>query len=206
MSEDPVFWGEPKQQNLGDPQSLNTYSYSTNNPITKKDPSGKDGTTAALTPAIIPPIEAGSAYLAPETMGVSLLLGSVVAGGIYAEASGWLPPLSSPQLATQGYRWNPPGSGPYPGPGMDYQTYQLVNPGSPRLDPEPNGNWKGIAAITVASSILMKWATDNANGYDYGPTNTDWMYAIYKYLQANSSQPTAPTTSRRNVSTTGGRV
>jgi RHS repeat-associated protein len=40
-SEDPVFWGDPKQQNLIDPQSLNTYSYSVDNPITKKDPSGR---------------------------------------------------------------------------------------------------------------------------------------------------------------------
>src|SRR6266436_5334688 len=41
ISEDPVFWGDPTQQNLGDPQSLNTYSYSVDNPITKKDPSGR---------------------------------------------------------------------------------------------------------------------------------------------------------------------
>ena len=40
LSEDPVFWEDPKQQNLQDPQSLNVYSYSTNNPITKKDPTG----------------------------------------------------------------------------------------------------------------------------------------------------------------------
>jgi RHS repeat-associated protein len=40
ISEDPVFWGEPKQQNLNDPQSFNTYSYSVDNPIIKKDPSG----------------------------------------------------------------------------------------------------------------------------------------------------------------------
>jgi RHS repeat-associated protein len=38
LSEDPVFWGT---QNTYDPQSLNTYSYATNNPIIKKDPSGK---------------------------------------------------------------------------------------------------------------------------------------------------------------------
>src|SRR5216683_1983345 len=37
-SEDPVFWG---QQNLGDPQSLNTYSYSEDNPIVQSDPQGK---------------------------------------------------------------------------------------------------------------------------------------------------------------------
>jgi RHS repeat-associated protein len=41
MSEDPVSWGDPKQQSLADPQSLNTFSYSTDNPITKRDPSGK---------------------------------------------------------------------------------------------------------------------------------------------------------------------
>jgi RHS repeat-associated protein len=41
LSEDPVFLGNPNQQNLSDPQSLNTYSYSENNPITKCDPSGK---------------------------------------------------------------------------------------------------------------------------------------------------------------------
>jgi RHS repeat-associated protein len=28
LSQDPVFWGDPKQQNLQDPQSLNAYSYS----------------------------------------------------------------------------------------------------------------------------------------------------------------------------------
>src|SRR5712672_682390 len=27
LSQDPVFWGDPKQQNLQDPQSINTYSY-----------------------------------------------------------------------------------------------------------------------------------------------------------------------------------
>jgi RHS repeat-associated protein len=41
ISEDPVFWGVPKLQNLQDPQTLDTYSYSVDNPITKKDPSGK---------------------------------------------------------------------------------------------------------------------------------------------------------------------
>src|SRR5271157_4021870 len=28
LSEDPVFWGDPKQQNISDPQSLNVYGYS----------------------------------------------------------------------------------------------------------------------------------------------------------------------------------
>jgi len=42
LSEDPVFLGDPKQQVLTDPQSLNSYSYANDNPITKSDPTGLD--------------------------------------------------------------------------------------------------------------------------------------------------------------------
>src|ERR1700751_1279811 len=44
LSEDPVFLGSPSGQNLVDPQSLNTYSYSDDNPITNKDPNGTAST------------------------------------------------------------------------------------------------------------------------------------------------------------------
>ena len=47
LSEDPMFLGNPKDQSLSDPQSLNSYSYSEDNPITKKDPTGR---TSALIP------------------------------------------------------------------------------------------------------------------------------------------------------------
>ncbi len=40
LNQDPVFWGN---QNLGDPQSLNSYSYANNNPINRSDPSGLVG-------------------------------------------------------------------------------------------------------------------------------------------------------------------
>jgi RHS repeat-associated protein len=40
MSEDPVFWGDPNRQNLTNPQSLNSYSYANDNPITYSDPLG----------------------------------------------------------------------------------------------------------------------------------------------------------------------
>jgi RHS repeat-associated protein len=45
LSEDPVFWGSPKDQDLGNPQSLNSYSYANGNPITKSDPTGKFSAT-----------------------------------------------------------------------------------------------------------------------------------------------------------------
>src|SRR5713101_320004 len=41
MSEDPIFLGDPRQQVLTDPQSLNSYSYANDNPTTKSDPTGK---------------------------------------------------------------------------------------------------------------------------------------------------------------------
>ena len=41
LSEDPVFLGDPRQQNLNNPQSLNSYSYANDNPITKSDPTGR---------------------------------------------------------------------------------------------------------------------------------------------------------------------
>ena len=40
LSQDPVSWGDPKQQDLKNPQNLNSYSYAIDNPITSKDPSG----------------------------------------------------------------------------------------------------------------------------------------------------------------------
>ena len=40
ISQDPMFLGNPVDQNLRNPQSLNSYSYANDNPITNKDPSG----------------------------------------------------------------------------------------------------------------------------------------------------------------------
>jgi RHS repeat-associated protein len=40
LTQDPVFIGDPKGQNLADPQSLNSYSYAEDNPIKNKDPNG----------------------------------------------------------------------------------------------------------------------------------------------------------------------
>src|SRR5215471_12438898 len=48
LSEDPVFNGDPKQQLLTDPQSLNSYSYANDNPISKGDPNGKQVALAAV--------------------------------------------------------------------------------------------------------------------------------------------------------------
>src|SRR5215472_6470474 len=49
MSVDPVFLGNPSQQKLDDPQSLNAYAYADDNPINKKDPTGLTIPVQALT-------------------------------------------------------------------------------------------------------------------------------------------------------------
>jgi RHS repeat-associated protein len=77
LSQDPIFLGDPKQQTLQDPQSLNVYSFSEDNPITKSDPNGKLS-TLALAPVY---------YLAPEELlagpiGWSLLGLTVIGSGI----------------------------------------------------------------------------------------------------------------------------
>src|SRR6266478_10042408 len=53
LSEDPVFLGDPKQQALTDPQSLNSYSYANDNPITKSDPTGKCAEDGCVGEAIL---------------------------------------------------------------------------------------------------------------------------------------------------------
>src|SRR5262249_55626341 len=49
LSEDPTFWSN---QNLADPQSLNSYSYGNDNPINRSDPTGQAATLTTLTPSL----------------------------------------------------------------------------------------------------------------------------------------------------------
>jgi RHS repeat-associated protein len=73
LSEDSVFLGDPKQQVLADPQNLNSYSYANHNPITNKDPNGRQldpvSATAELTaPAWVQSDRAGYEGKAQEPL------------------------------------------------------------------------------------------------------------------------------------------
>ena len=63
LSQDPVFNEDPNEQNLLNPQSLNSYSYANGNPIVNKDPDGRSAAGVPLTPlefvlfALLSPIQ-----------------------------------------------------------------------------------------------------------------------------------------------------
>jgi RHS repeat-associated protein len=71
LSEDPVFWGDPKEQDLTNPQSLNSYSYANDNPITSKDPNGKQAIPAPLIAAIIQTLQRILVFLAAYSVASS---------------------------------------------------------------------------------------------------------------------------------------
>jgi RHS repeat-associated protein len=119
ISQDPIFLGDPKQQTLQDPQSLNAYSYSEDNPVTKSDPTGK-ASALALAPAY---------YFAPE----EVLAGPVGWGllGLTALGTGVLIAENAPRVVPtapgsqqvfqesigQGYNTDPDIGGKSPPPG-----------------------------------------------------------------------------------------
>jgi hypothetical protein len=70
-------------------QSLNSYSYANDNPISKSDPNGRFVAAAAA-----PFLLGGGAALTPETLGLSLLITGGVLGALYL-AERYLPDLQS---------------------------------------------------------------------------------------------------------------
>ncbi len=87
ISEDPVFLGNPKSQVLTDSQSLNSYSYANDNPITKNDPSGRaafvdDAAGIAGGSVVGGAFYVGSSLLTQQPMTWGGFVGSLVSGGI----------------------------------------------------------------------------------------------------------------------------
>jgi RHS repeat-associated protein len=120
-SQDPVFLGTRSQQNLQDPQSSNSYSYSDDNPIVKSDPNGKFA-PAAIAPFVF---DTGAVLTVPEWAGPALI-GAVGAGaaiGAYSLYEAYQPSApgsyqASVQISGQGYDTEPtlpsrPPRGPY---------------------------------------------------------------------------------------------
>ena len=116
ISQDPVFWSV--RQNLTDPQSLNSYSYANDNPVTKKDPDGQ----AASLAGFISSLQSFVASL--QSFINSLFSGGVSSGsggGSQSKSNGVGGGSSSGSASVSGVG----GSGGLPNSGgpVNYQTY-----------------------------------------------------------------------------------
>jgi RHS repeat-associated protein len=146
ISEDPVFLGDPKQQTLNDPQSLNGYSYGNDNPITKSDPSGNQSAVVQQAPLIA----GAGAYLSPQTMGFSALVVGAGFGTVY---------LASRMSAEAPF--------PYGTPGY-FQAATLARGSAGQTDPQlpttpPKIPW-GKAILTVVGSTVALGALEEYCG------------------------------------------
>ena len=81
ISQDPLFLGAPSQQNLQNPQSLNSYSYSDDNPTTSEDPSGKYG---EISGTVVIPGRSFSAGIRFDPNGIDYFVGYGVGAGAEA--------------------------------------------------------------------------------------------------------------------------
>src|SRR5450755_3226987 len=87
ISEDPVFLGDPRQQVLTDPQSLNSFSYANDNPITKSDLTGRavgidDAAGFVVGGFVGTAVYAGQSALTRQPITLGGLGGSFLSGGI----------------------------------------------------------------------------------------------------------------------------
>jgi RHS repeat-associated protein len=111
ITQDLVFLGDPKQQSLQNPQSLNSYSYANDNPITGKDPDG-----LALTAAQNSQLNVIKAQLLGIQAQLNSLSGNGSSGGLSAlQQSVNLAGAAISRIAvganstiSYGYQWSPP--------------------------------------------------------------------------------------------------
>jgi RHS repeat-associated protein len=133
LSEDPVFWGDPKRQVLTDPQSLNSFSYANDNPITYSDPNGKQAASLAAS--------YGTGYLiGGETGPLDILVGTVIGTGIFLAAN-------------SGQRSQPtsPGFGP-----LRESMVQNAYGSDPQFGGpigKPPGNWGPLTTTIITTGV-----------------------------------------------------
>jgi len=142
LSEDPVFPGDPKQQVLTDPQSLNSYSYGNDNPITKSDPSGRAGFAASMLLGYGAGSESGPGDLVIGTgIGLALFAGQVLLANGNSGAPGF------------------------------YQASQMASGNGYNTDPKfpmnrPPGRWGGLILTTIASAYAINQGMDIADQFN----------------------------------------
>jgi RHS repeat-associated protein len=175
ISQDPVFLGDPNQQILSDPQSLNAYSYSEDNPIVKSDPTGKqDAGTYALGGAAI----LTAPLWTPEAIIGAGLIG--VVGASYLATQGIM------QIGSSWYRSNSTRS-----PAMNPNSPDAGGGGSPN----PNtpkwivGILGGVSTIAIGEKIWQSFNGQVGSTEDGFNITVNNVTSLGNQLNTSNSQP-----------------
>ena len=175
ISEDPVFLGDPNQQTLSNPQSLNAYSYSEDNPIVNSDPTGKqDAGTYALGGAAI----LTSPFWTPEAVIGAGLIG--VAGLSYLAAQRVM------QIGSTWYRSNSTHS-----PGIHPNSADAGGSGPPN----PNspkwivGILGGVSTIAIGEKLYQSFNGQVGSTEDGFNITINNVNSLSNQISTSNSQP-----------------
>jgi len=174
LSEDPVFLGSPKDQDLSNPQSLNSYSYANDNPIVNKDPNGKCIEDGCI----------GETVAAIELVDLALEYGPGILGGIGNAVNTYVDYVHDAKS-------NP--NTPAPGPvqyatsfGFGYATGQtaevsllragIINAAGSLAQSYQNG--KPLSLANTAVSFVTPGAGKKLFGTRAGPSALEELHAI----------------------------
>ena len=193
ISQDPVFLGDPREQDLQNPQSLNSYSYANDNPITGKDPDGKQ--TAAAIAASNPYAAVIIIALQAIALALSAILGAYTGSNIHVNvpvntpnqqfvqplpsqsqnpfAGGSFGIQQSPRTPASTVPLDPTQSNPFPG----LAPYNFSDPKSPKNFGQPtNSAQMPPQTIPQGNEIRVGPKTaDYPNGY-WRQINSDRQY------------------------------
>jgi RHS repeat-associated protein len=164
LSQDPVFLGDPKQQNLQDPQTLNSYSYAEDNPIVKSDPSGRCGPICVSLVSLFDPSTVGDPVFGPN--------GSISSTPqqLAINTGGFVGLLASGNEEL----------GILTGTDVSKLTETIgVNPRINEVTSLPERISKGGIAAVTASIAGITWLVSGVNGWDDNPTNADLLNALF---------------------------
>jgi RHS repeat-associated protein len=174
ISQDSMFLGNQSQQNLADPQSLNAYSYSEDNPTLKSDPTGRqDAGTYALGGAAI----LTAPIWTPEAVVGAGLIGIV--GASYLGSQGIM------QIGSSWYRSNSTRS-----PGIDPNSLDAGGSGSPN----PNapkwivGILGGVSTIAIGEKIYQSFNDQIGSNEDGFNITINSVNSLSDQINASNSQ------------------
>lgn len=181
LSQDPVFWEigltRDGKNALSNPQALNSYAYANNNPITGKDPSGRQAAQAAQILFADTPL-----LLMPQTWPVTVPI-AIIAGGVMVYEG------TSALLRQSGGRYVP-----FSQQGREVQLPGVPDPLNPWDGWKPGDvkDWKtwagtGLGIIGAATEIYQSARDLPSNKGQSSPTSGGWAPLSPMVIQGGTS-------------------